>query len=75
MNIKNNQLQRARDHGLPSYVQYRKFCNMSDVKTFDDLEKEISSKEVKKILQELYGDVRNIDLWPGNKTLIFTLLC
>ena len=38
---------------------------MSEVKSFDDLKPEISSPEVRKILKELYGDVRNIDLWPG----------
>lgn len=37
---------------------------MPDVKDFDDL-KEISSKEVRDILKRLYGDVRNIDIWPG----------
>jgi peroxidase len=37
----------------------------SNVKDFDDLRKEISSKQVRAILKQLYGDVRNIDLWPG----------
>ena len=37
---------------------------MPDVRDFDDL-KEISSKEVRDILKKLYGDVRNIDIWPG----------
>lgn len=58
-------LKRSRDHGLPSYAMYRRYCNMSDVNTFDDLKKEISSAEVRKILQDLYGHVKNIDLWPG----------
>ena len=38
---------------------------MADAKSFDDLRKEISSAEVRKILKNLYGDVRNIDLWPA----------
>jgi peroxidase len=38
---------------------------MSNVKNFDDLRKEIPNKEVRSILRKLYGDVRNIDLWPG----------
>lgn len=38
---------------------------MSDVGDFEDLRGEISSKEVRDILKKLYGDVKNIDLWPG----------
>jgi peroxidase len=29
------------------------------------LQNEISNREVREILRKLYGDVRNIDLWPG----------
>ena len=56
---------RGRDHGLPGYTTYRRYCNMSEVRDFDDLKGEISSKEVRDILKKLYGDVRNIDIWPG----------
>lgn len=38
---------------------------MSEVRDFDDLQNEISSREVRDLLKKLYGDVRNIDLWPG----------
>jgi peroxidase len=38
---------------------------MSDVNDFEDLKNEISSKEVRDILRRLYGDVRNVDIWPG----------
>lgn len=58
-------IQRGRDHGLPGYVAYRRFCNMSDVNDFDDLKNEIPDAEVREVLRELYGDVRNIDIWPG----------
>ena len=58
-------VQRGRDHGLPGYAAYRRFCNMSAVSSFDDLKNEISSKEVRDILKKLYGDVRNIDIWTG----------
>ena len=38
---------------------------MTDVNNFDDLKNEISSRQVRDILRKLYGDVRNIDIWPG----------
>ncbi len=38
---------------------------MPEVKSFDELKKDITSAEVRKILKDLYGHVRNIDLWPG----------
>ena len=38
---------------------------MSEFRNFEDLKSEISSREVREILRKLYGDVRNIDLWPG----------
>lgn len=38
---------------------------MTDVRDFDDLKNEIKSQEVRDILKRLYGDVRNIDLWPA----------
>ena len=38
---------------------------MPDVNSFEDLKKEMSSRQVRDILEKLYGDVRNIDIWPG----------
>lgn len=58
-------IQRGRDHGLPGYTEYRRYCQMSDVNDFEDLKSEIADDEVRDILQKLYGDVRNIDLWAG----------
>lgn len=58
-------IQRGRDHGLPGYTEYRRYCGMSDVKDFDDLMNEIKDEEVRFILRRLYGDVRNIDIWPA----------
>lgn len=58
-------IQRGRDHGLPGYLEWRKFCNMSHVETFEHLANEISSGRVRQKLRELYGHPGNIDVWVG----------
>ena len=58
-------IQRSRDHAIPGYLEWRKFCNMSRVETFDDLAGEISSRKVRTKLRELYGHPGNIDVWVG----------
>ena len=30
-------LQRARDHGIPPYNEYRRICNLTKVQSFEDL--------------------------------------
>lgn len=42
-------LQRARDHGLPSYNHYRRLCNMTVAKNFEDLSEEIPTPVIKKL--------------------------
>ncbi|XP_072426609.1 peroxidasin homolog isoform X2 [Chiloscyllium punctatum] len=58
-------IQRGRDHGIPSYSDYRVFCNLSTVQTFEDLQNEIKNAEVRDKLRRLYGTPQNIDLWPA----------
>lgn len=58
-------IQRSRDHAIPGYLEWRKFCNMSHVETFDDLAGEISSRRVRSKLRELYGHPGNVDVWVG----------
>ncbi|XP_061393833.1 peroxidasin [Musca vetustissima] len=58
-------IQRGRDHGIPGYNVYRKLCNLTEAKTFDDLAKEITDKEVRDKLKELYGHPDNIDVFVG----------
>jgi peroxidase len=58
-------IQRGRDHGIPGYLEWRDYCNMSRVETFEDLASEISSSRVRQKLRELYGHPGNIDVWVG----------
>ncbi|XP_050334425.1 peroxidasin [Bactrocera neohumeralis] len=58
-------IQRSRDHGLPGYNVYRKFCNLSTAVTFDDMENYIKSADVRRKLKEIYGHPDNIDVWVG----------
>ncbi|CAH2103852.1 unnamed protein product [Euphydryas editha] len=58
-------IQRSRDHGIPPYTKWRQVCNMSEVNDFEDLSNEISDKNVRDKLRELYGSVHNIDVWVG----------
>ncbi|KAM8709189.1 hypothetical protein ACLKA7_016061 [Drosophila subpalustris] len=58
-------IQRGRDHGIPGYNVYRKFCNLTVAEDFDDLAGEISNPEIRQKLRELYGHPDNIDVWLG----------
>ncbi|XP_017287235.1 peroxidasin isoform X2 [Kryptolebias marmoratus] len=58
-------VQRGRDHGIPSYNDYRTFCNLTSAQTFDDLKNEIKNPDVREKLRRLYGTPLNIDLFPA----------
>ncbi|KAF8787391.1 Peroxidasin like protein [Argiope bruennichi] len=58
-------IQRGRDHALPSYNEWRKYCNLSVAVTFDDLRREIRNDALLRKLKRLYGHPDNIDLWVG----------
>ncbi|XP_049884964.1 peroxidasin [Pectinophora gossypiella] len=58
-------IQRGRDHGIPPYTKWREFCNMTELNSFDDLADDISDREIRQKLEQLYGSVDNIDVWVG----------
>lgn len=55
-------IQRGRDHGLPSYNQARIDLGLSPVTSFSDI---TSNAELASRLEAVYGDVDNIDVWIG----------
>lgn len=52
-------IQRGRDHGLPSYNEFRRYCQLSVAETFDDLSDEIGNHALRKKLEQLYGHPSN----------------
>lgn len=57
-------IQRGRDHGLPSYNQWRKICQLPFANDFSDLV-DVMDPSVVSQLQTLYNDVNDIDIFIG----------
>ncbi len=55
-------IQRGRDHGLPSYNEARVELGLDPVESFADISSDL---EIQARLEEAYGTVDNIDLWVG----------
>ena len=60
--------QRGRDHGLPSYVEWRRHCgllNGTSTPTWTELLSDIDDPEARSKLRRLYGHPDNVDVWVG----------
>lgn len=57
-------IQRARDHGLATYNDYREFCGLRRAKSWSDFQDFISPENVKK-LSELYEHPDDVDFAVG----------
>ncbi len=55
-------IQRGRDHGLPSYNDTRRALGLRPAEDFDDV---TSDTDIQSRLSALYDDVGDIDLWIG----------
>lgn len=55
-------IQRGRDHGLPSYIQARIDLGLDPIETFADISSDL---EIQTRLATAYSDVDQIDLWIG----------
>ncbi|CAJ1068228.1 eosinophil peroxidase-like [Xyrichtys novacula] len=58
-------MQRGRDHGLPGYNKWRKFCGLSEPKNRRQLRKVLENRQLARSLLDLYGTPKNIDVWVG----------
>ncbi|GMR44579.1 hypothetical protein PMAYCL1PPCAC_14774, partial [Pristionchus mayeri] len=61
-------IQRSRDHGLPAYVEYRGFCNLSVPTTWTEMEDIVKDADVVSKMRNVYGHPANIDIWVGGIT-------
>ncbi|XP_008300694.1 eosinophil peroxidase [Stegastes partitus] len=58
-------MQRGRDHGLPGYNAWRKFCNLSQPRNQAELGRVLNNNGLARRLLQLYGTPDNIDVWMG----------
>jgi len=57
-------INRGRDHGFPSFINYRNYCGFGLAQSFDDLNTTMSSSSIQK-LKSVYNNVADVDLWVG----------
>ncbi|XP_036926121.1 myeloperoxidase [Sturnira hondurensis] len=58
-------MQRSRDHGLPGYNAWRRFCGLPQPKTVGELGTVLKNLKLARKLMEQYGTPNNIDIWIG----------
>lgn len=57
-------IQRGRDHGLPSYNQFREFCGLGKVNRWQDLAQSMDGSMAQR-LSRMYNSVDDVDLFVG----------
>ncbi|XP_046332963.2 thyroid peroxidase-like [Haliotis rufescens] len=58
-------IQRGRDHGLPSYTKWRKYCNIPEATPFSGLAYTTHTAKAAGHLKDVYRHIDDIDLFPG----------
>ncbi|XP_060858578.1 peroxidase-like [Metopolophium dirhodum] len=64
MDILSLDIQRSRDHGIPSYTQFRKYCGLKDIEKMQDLSEIMMEGSADRLLK-LYKTWNDIDLLVG----------
>lgn len=57
-------IQRGRDHGIPSYTQWREPCGLTPIRDWKDFEKIVGPSSTRRI-QQGYSHVDDVDLFVG----------
>ncbi|XP_029468653.1 myeloperoxidase-like [Rhinatrema bivittatum] len=58
-------MQRGREHGLPGYNAWRKFCGLSQPRNRNELGNVLQNNDLARKFLNLYGSPNNIDIWMG----------
>ncbi|KAE8622702.1 hypothetical protein XENTR_v10005340 [Xenopus tropicalis] len=58
-------MQRGREHGLPGYNAWRRFCGLSAPRNVDELAAVLNNRGLAEKFVKLYGTPENIDIWVG----------
>ncbi|XP_063812062.1 myeloperoxidase-like [Pseudophryne corroboree] len=58
-------MQRGREHGLPGYNSWRRFCGLSAPRNVQELATVLNNRQLAEKLISLYGTPENIDVWVG----------
>ncbi|XP_076587958.1 eosinophil peroxidase-like isoform X2 [Chaetodon auriga] len=58
-------MQRGRDHALPGYNKWRKFCGLSQPRNLTELAEVMNNTDLASKLLDLYRIPDNIDVWLG----------
>ncbi|XP_071989629.1 myeloperoxidase-like [Engystomops pustulosus] len=58
-------LQRGREHGIPGYNAWRRFCGLSAPRNLNELAAVLNNRELAQKFINLYGTPENIDIWVG----------
>ncbi|CAM4730430.1 unnamed protein product [Leuciscus chuanchicus] len=58
-------MQRGRDHAIPGYNAWRRFCGLSAPQNEQELAVVMNNTQLARRMVELYGTPENIDIWLG----------
>ncbi|XP_078535604.1 myeloperoxidase-like [Lissotriton helveticus] len=58
-------MQRGREHAVPGYGAWRRFCGLSEPRNLAELRTVLNNSDLARKLMDLYGTPRNIDIWLG----------
>lgn len=64
MDVVSLDIQRGRDHGIPSYAQFRRYCGLKDIQSVQDLAQVMVKGSTNRLLKQ-YKTWNDIDLLVG----------